>query len=109
MLNVARDSMAAVGFSPATRVFEAAGAGACLITDHWVGLELFLRENEEVLVARDGRDVAEHVRALTPERARRIGEAARARIGGEHTYARRGAQVDALLREALARKREAAA
>ncbi len=33
VLNVARDSMASVGFSPATRVFEAAGAGACIITD----------------------------------------------------------------------------
>jgi len=103
VLNVARDSMASVGYSPATRVFEAAGAGACLITDSWVGLDLFLREGEEVLVARDGAEVAEHVRALTPERARAIGEAARARILADHTYARRGAEVDALLRETAAR------
>ncbi|WP_376099695.1 glycosyltransferase [Roseomonas sp. CCTCC AB2023176] len=99
VLNIARDSMASVGFSPATRVFEAAGAGACLITDAWVGLELFLKEGEEVLVARDGTDVARHVEALTPERARAIGDAARRRILAEHTYDRRGAQVDRLLRE----------
>ena len=80
VLNVARDSMAAIGFSPATRVFEAAGAGACLITDAWVGLELFLENGKEVLVARDGADVAAHVAALTPERARLIGAAARQRI-----------------------------
>ena len=43
VLNIARDSMAATGFSPATRVFEAAGAGACLITDAWEGIELFFR------------------------------------------------------------------
>jgi spore maturation protein CgeB len=109
VLNIARDSMAQVGFSPATRVFEAAGAGACLITDAWVGLELFLKEGEEVLVARDGRDVADHVAALTPDRARAIGEAARARILAEHTYARRGAQLDALLAEEAARKRGRAA
>ena len=42
VLNVARDSMADIGFSPATRVFEAAGAAACLITDAWEGIELFL-------------------------------------------------------------------
>ena len=54
VLNIARDSMAAIGFSPATRVFEAAGAGACLITDAWEGIELFLKPDEEVLVARDG-------------------------------------------------------
>jgi spore maturation protein CgeB len=107
VLNIARDSMAATGFSPATRVFEAAGAGACLITDAWVGLELFLDEDTEVLVARDGAEVAAQLAALTPERARRIGEAARARILAEHTYARRGVQVDALLREAAARIRAA--
>ncbi len=98
VLNVARDSMAAVGFSPATRVFEAAGAGACLITDAWEGIELFLEPNEEVLVARDGSDVADHLAALTPERARRIGEAARARVLRDHTYAQRGVQLDRLLR-----------
>lgn len=106
VLNVARDSMAEVGFSPATRVFEAAGAGACLITDAWEGIELFLTPGEEVLVARDGQEVAEHLAALTPERARAIGEAARQRIEGEHTYARRAAEVDALLRAELAAKRE---
>jgi spore maturation protein CgeB len=106
VLNVARDSMAEVGFSPATRVFEAAGAGACLITDAWTGLDLFLKEGAEVLAARDGADVAAHLAALTPARARAIGEAGRARILAEHTYGRRGAQVDALLREAASRGRE---
>ena len=105
VLNIARDSMAAVGYSPATRVFEAAGAGACLITDAWTGLDLFLAEGTEVLVARDGRDVAEHLAALTPERARAIGAAARARITAEHSYAHRGAQVDAILRRVAEEKR----
>ena len=86
-----------VGFSPATRVFEAAGAAACLITDAWEGIEQFLKPDDEVLVARDGQDVAEHLAALTPERARAIGQAALARVLAEHTYALRGAQVDALL------------
>lgn len=105
VLNVARDSMADVGFSPATRVFEAAGAAACLITDAWEGIELFLKPDEEVLVARDGRDVADHLAALTPERAAAIGEAARARVLREHTYGLRGEQVHALLTDLLAEKR----
>ena len=109
VLNVARDSMADVGFSPATRVFEAAGAGACLITDAWEGVELFLAPDEEVLVARDGQDVTEHLRALTPERSRAIGAAARRRILAGHTYARRAVEVDQLLRGALAARRERSA
>jgi spore maturation protein CgeB len=106
VLNVARDSMADIGFSPATRVFEAAGAAACLITDAWEGIECFLKPDEEVLVARDGRDVVEHVRTLTRERARAIGKAALRRVLATHTYAHRGAQVDALLRYEIARRIE---
>jgi len=105
---VARDSMAHIGFSPATRVFEAAGAAACLITDAWEGIELFLKPDEEVLVAGDGAEVVEHVRSLTPERARAIGQAALRRILSEHTYAHRGEQVDAILREERAVTRSAA-
>ena len=106
VLNVARDSMANVGFSPATRVFEAAGAAACLITDSWEGVELFLEPGEEVLVARDGQDVAEHLRSLTPDRARAIGHAALSRVRREHCYELRGALVDQILREAVAARRE---
>jgi spore maturation protein CgeB len=108
VLNVARDSMAHIGFSPATRVFEAAGAAACLITDAWEGIGLFLKPDEEVLVARDGQDVAEHVRALTPKRAREIGDAALKRTLSEHTYAHRGAEVDAIFRDAARPERNAA-
>ena len=108
VLNVARDSMAAVGFSPATRVFEAAGAAACLITDAWEGVEMFLEPGKEVLVARDGQDVADCLAELDPRRSSAIGEAARRRVLAEHTYDRRAAEVDVLLRGELARKREAA-
>jgi len=97
VLNISRDSMARYGFSPATRVFEAAGAGACLITDEWVGIEMFLEPGREVLVARDGDQVAAHVSALDPVRAAAIGAAARRRILAEHTYSLRAAQLELLL------------
>jgi spore maturation protein CgeB len=99
VLNVARDSMASLGYSPATRVFEAAGAGACIITDAWDGVEMFLQPGKEILVARDGKDVAALVGELTPGRAKDIGKRALARILREHTYAHRGAEVDAFLRK----------
>jgi spore maturation protein CgeB len=109
VLNVARDSMAAVGYSPATRVFEAAGAGACLITDAWEGIAMFLAPDSEVLIARDGKDVAEHLAALTPARARAIGTAALERVRREHTYDLRGAIVDGVLRRLAEARREVAA
>jgi spore maturation protein CgeB len=109
VLNVARESMASMGFCPATRVFEAAGAGACLITDAWDGIEQFLTPDEEVLVARDGADVMAHLASLTEERARQIGARGRERILREHTYSQRAALVDVLFRQCLARRRQAQA
>lgn len=97
VLNISRESMARYGFSPATRVFEAAGAGACLITDAWVGIEQFLEPEHEVLVAASGEEVAAHVLALTPDRARVVGAAAMRRVLNEHTYGHRVQQLEALL------------
>lgn len=105
VLNVTRDSMAETGFSPPTRVFEAAGAGACLITDAWEGVELFLKPGEEVIVARDARDVCDALSDLTAERARMIGEAALARIRRDHTYSRRAVEVDRILTRIREEKR----
>jgi spore maturation protein CgeB len=107
VLNISRDSMADMGFSPATRVFEACGAGACLITDAWLGVDFFLKPDEEVLVARDGKDVAEILSGLSPERAQQIGEAGLARVLRDHTYADRAAEADAIFRDFHAKRMEA--
>ena len=97
VLNVSRDSMAAYGFSPATRVFEAAGAGACIITDAWEGIELFFEPGREILVAQNGAALAEQLARLGREEARRIGAAARARALADHTYAQRVALLQRVL------------
>ncbi len=97
VLNINRSSMARYGFSPPTRVFEAAGVGACLITDAWEGVELFLAPGEEILVADDGDGVVAHLRSLDAKMAQQIGAAARARVLADHTYAQRAVQVDSIL------------
>jgi spore maturation protein CgeB len=101
VLNVLRDTMADNGWSPATRVFEAAGAGACLISDEWLGMEDFLDPGREVLVAACAEDVVEALDTLTPAARRAIGDAARRRVLAEHTYAHRAEQVEQLLGRVL--------
>jgi spore maturation protein CgeB len=97
VLNISRESMARYGFSPATRVFEAAGAGACIISDRWEGLESFFEPDEEILVAADGNEVAGHLERITPRRAGEIGRAALQRVLSEHTYGHRAGLVQNLL------------
>ena len=89
--------MTKYGFSPATRVFEAAGAAACIITDRWEGIETFFQPSSEILVACDANEVVEHLRSLTLKRSRQIGLNALRRVLAEHTYAHRAAQLDEVL------------
>ena len=97
VLNICRDSMARFGFSPPTRIFEAAGAGACVVTDRWTGLEQFLSPARECLAVENGEAVAQTLDTLTPDQARAIGAAARQRVLAEHTYAQRAMQVEQCL------------
>jgi spore maturation protein CgeB len=97
VLNVNRDSMARYGFSPPTRIFEAAGAGACIVSDRWDGIESFLEPEREILVAQDGAQVVEWLGRFSAEEARRIGERARQRVLAEHTYEHRAALLAATL------------
>lgn len=103
VLNINRDSMAHVGFSPPTRIFEAAGAGACLITDYWTGIEEFFAPGREVLVAGSAEEVVEHLRNCPRDRARGIGGSMRQRALREHTYQLRAEQFDAIVAAAASR------
>jgi spore maturation protein CgeB len=100
VLNIHRDSMVQNGWSPATRMFEAAGAASCQVTDAWEGIEDFFAPGEEILVAASAEEVAQLVRSVDDERARRIGQAGRARALADHTYTQRARQMDAILRAA---------
>ncbi len=102
VLNVSRESMARFGFSPATRVFEAAGAGACLITDAFVGVEQFFEPGVELLVADDGDQVTAILRDLSPSRAWSIGQAALRRALAHHTYAHRVELLEEVLAVGMA-------
>jgi spore maturation protein CgeB len=97
VLNINRDSMAGVGFSPPTRVFEAAGSGACLVTDRWTGIEQFFAPEKEILVAGSAEEIVSCLRNISSVRAKEIGENMRVRALREHTYALRAREVDAII------------
>lgn len=93
ILNISRQSMVKYGFSPATRVFEAAGAGACVITDYWEGIDEFLIPGKEILVAHDGDEVIEILAKLDDVKAIKTGQVAKSKVLKEHTYLKRAQQV----------------
>jgi spore maturation protein CgeB len=102
VLNINREAMATLGYSPPTRVFEAAGCACCVITDEWPGLAEFFEPGKEILVANSAERIVDHLRA-TPARGPAIGRAARKRVLIEHTYEIRAALLERHLLEALER------
>src|SRR5205085_9249268 len=50
-LNVTREPMAATGYCPSGRLFEAAACGAPILSDEWAGLDHFFEPGREILVA----------------------------------------------------------
>jgi len=97
VLNISRESMASYGFSPATRVFEAAGSASCIATDYWEGIETFFEPNKEIFVCKDGNEVAELVKRIDCQTSKKVGLAAYRRVLSDHTYARRAIQVEQTL------------
>lgn len=102
VLNINRDSMAGVGFSPPTRVFEAAGAGCCVITDRWTGVETFFEPGREILVAGNAEDIVYFLRSLNADDAKAIGSQMRSRALRDHTYKLRAKEFELLVEDTRA-------
>jgi spore maturation protein CgeB len=98
-LNVTRRAMAANGWCPSGRLFEAAACGTPVITDAWEGLDEFFAPGEEVMVARTAQDVVDTLE-LTEAQTRRIALAAHERVLARHTAAHRAQELEHLLEQA---------
>jgi len=95
-LNVTRGPMAAMGWCPSARLFEASACGCPVLSDDWAGLGDFFRPGEELLVARTTEDALDAL-SRSPGELSRIGRAARERTLAEHTADRRAEELVALL------------
>jgi spore maturation protein CgeB len=95
-LNITRSAMAAVGFCPSGRLFEATACGAPVVSDWWEGIDTFFTPSDEVVIARDTYEVLAAL-DLSDAQRRRIGTAARERTLACHTAAARVRELEQLL------------
>ncbi|GEJ58306.1 CgeB family protein [Anaeromyxobacter diazotrophicus] len=95
-VNVTRGPMAAMGYCPSGRLFEAAACGTPVLSDAWEGLSAFFEPGREILVARDTEEALAAV-DLPPGELARVGRAARARVLAQHTAERRAAELVAAI------------
>ena len=101
VMNINRDSMASFGFSPPTRIFEVAGAGACMLCDDWPGIEDCFEPGKEILVIRTASDVVDALHKYGEKERAEIGHRFRERALRDHTYAQRAAQAEAAFLDAM--------
>ena len=98
-LNVTRQAMAAMGYCPSGRLFEASACGAPLLSDDWDGLDRFFEPNSEILIARTTGHAMDALHR-GEEDLKRIGRAARERTLSCHTAAHRALELEAVLEAA---------
>jgi spore maturation protein CgeB len=107
-LNVTREAMAAMGWCPSGRLFEAAACGIPVLSDLWDGLEDFWEPGREILTATTT-DEALAALDLSDAELARIAKAARERTLAEHSSAVRAAELVALLGAGVGQREEAVA
>ncbi len=98
-LNITRQQMAASGYCPSGRFFEAAACGTPILTDYWEGLETFFDLNLDLHVVRAAEDVLSAL-SLPAAELQRVAERARQRTLDEHTGEQRAAEFLAHCNEA---------
>ena len=102
-LNVTRRDMAAMGFCPSGRLFEAAACATPVLSDAWEGIEHFFAPGEEILLAGSAEEATAAL-DLPPSELARIGRAARERALDEHTSDRRADRMLSLFDHAASRE-----
>lgn len=93
-LNITRNNMEKVGYSPSVRLFEAAGCGVPIISDSWDGIESFFVPGEEILLAGSSQCVVDYLIGIPEDEARAIGRRAQDRVLAEHSAEKRALQFE---------------
>ncbi|HLW19424.1 MAG TPA: glycosyltransferase, partial [Cyclobacteriaceae bacterium] len=92
-LNVTRQAMIKLGFSPSVRLFEAAACGVPIISDYWKGLTDLFEEGKEIFIARSMEDMVFILKNTSEEQRIKVGEAARKKIMNSHTASHRALEL----------------
>jgi spore maturation protein CgeB len=100
-LNLTRREMAAAGFSPSVRLFEAAACGVPVISDRWPGLDTILAPGREILIVDTTENVVQAICEIPEQQRATIASAARTRVLRAHTAEHRAVQLEAYYREVL--------
>lgn len=104
-LSVTRGTMAAMGYCPSGRLFEASACGTAVLSDWWEGLDSFFTPGEEILIATS---TSEAIAALTTDSGllAQVGARAKQRTLDCHTATHRARRLIELIEQSSGRRDE---
>ncbi|HEX2975254.1 MAG TPA: glycosyltransferase [Bacteroidales bacterium] len=108
-LNITRQDMIKMGFSPSVRLFEAAACGVPIISDYWPGIFTIFDPGDEILISSSPGDTLKFLREIPESRRREIGMAARNKVLANHTGEKRAMELENYIAEAASASKKRAA
>lgn len=100
-LNVTRQPMVHLGWSPSVRLFEAAACAVPVASDVWPGIDEFFEPGREIVLCESADDVLRALRDLEEWERAEIGARARERVLRYHTAAHRALELERYFTEAV--------
>ncbi|MGE5457801.1 MAG: glycosyltransferase [Methanococcaceae archaeon] len=95
-LNITRGAMAAMGYCPSGRLFEAALCEVPVISDYFKGLENFFELDKEIIIVQSTGEVVKALN-LSPASRKEIAQNARQRVLKEHTSWHRAVEFENII------------
>ncbi|HEX2967738.1 MAG TPA: glycosyltransferase [Bacteroidales bacterium] len=105
-LNITRQDMVKMGFSPSVRLFEAAACGVAIISDWWEGLDTIFKPGEDIFISGSSEETLEILTGTSDDRRIQTGENARSLVLKNHTGYQRAMELENYVKEVKSGKRK---
>jgi spore maturation protein CgeB len=93
-LNITRQDMVKMGYSPSVRLFEAAACGVPVISDYWTGIYTIFDPGSEILISANALDTLKYLKEIPEAKRRDIGLSARNKVLEKHTGEHRALELE---------------
>lgn len=100
-LNITRQDMVKMGFSPSVRLFEAAACSTPVISDYWEGIDSIFTPGKEILISASPDDTLKYLSKMPEKERREIGAKARETVLKKHTGEQRALELEQFISEII--------
>jgi spore maturation protein CgeB len=98
-LNITRQDMIKMGYSPSVRLFEAAACGVPVISDYWEGLESFFEPGREIFTSSSPEETIRIIKGTSDADLKTLAQGALNKVLRLHTGVQRAIELEGYVSE----------